>query len=232
MQIRYARPSAAFLVALLIVASPQDIRAQHVRYSVVLGAGHTSWRGPYVEGGTVGPVLGAGAIEWRVATPIAVRAELGGGRYAADLGSTGSLSLPTKLSLYRVHIAALGTVYPLRNTGQPQFFVEFGAAGWRRTSCDVNMVGGPGFFGGETLGCGDWEPDATGVRPLRPTSSGASFLIGAGSYFGRLGLTLRYETGGTAFFETGEGAIRARTIVVAAEWVFKGTPETSLSAIK
>jgi len=176
-----------------------------------------------VQGGTLGLSLGAGAIEWRAAHPIAIRAELGGGRYAADLGNTGFFSEPTTLSFYRVHLTALGRVYPFMRAGRPRLFVELGASGWQRTACDVDMVGGPGFLGGETVDCDEWEPGvSSNARPLRPNSSGAAILVGVGGYLGRLGLTLRYETGGRTVIETSDGAMRARALVLAAEWVFNG----------
>jgi hypothetical protein len=212
----------AFFLAVLLGGAPRDASTQSLSYALLFGAGPTWWSGPYSQGGKVG-FLGVMALEARAAGPLAFRAELGGASTAADLGETGFGSEPTTLTFYRLHADALARLYPPMRTSLGRFFLELGASAWVRTGCDVDMVGGMGFLGGETVDCDAWEPDfASTARPLRPRSSGTELLLGIGGYRGRFGLALRYRTAGSPLVATDGSPMRSSSLALAAEWVFHG----------
>ena len=51
--------AALLLAATVLAGYPTGLVGQDLRYSVVLGGGHTSWSGPFVKGGGWGLPLGA-----------------------------------------------------------------------------------------------------------------------------------------------------------------------------
>lgn len=217
-----ARQASLLLIASLIAVSPSDLTGQTMGYSAVLGSGYTSWSGPFVQDGAWGLPLVAVAAEWRPAGVSAVRAELGGGGRRADLGSTGFFSEGTTLTHYRAQIGLLGRLYAPRESRSTDFFGELGMAAWVMSACDVDLVGGPGFLGGETLDCDDWEPDDPGTSGrLAPEPSGFSVQIGFGVRRGPWSMALRYEPSGT-LLETGMGPMKSKSFFLAFEWVFAG----------
>jgi len=215
------RPAFLLLIASLIAGGPSGLSGQKMGYSAVLGGGYTSWSGPFVQGGDWGVNLLAVAAEWRPKDVLAVRAELGLGGREADLGSTGFFSQETTLTYGRAQIGLLGRLYAPRGSRSTDFFGEFGVAAWVRAACDVDLVGGPGFLGGETEDCDDWEPDDPGSGRLTPEPSGFSVQLGFGVRRGPWAMALRYEPAGT-LLETGRGPMKAKSFILAFEWVFAG----------
>ena len=220
MTLRYCFRRVLVLAALLAATTTTPSVAQHVSYSLLHGIGSHSWNGPYIEGGKSGVSLAAVAVELGMSDRIALRAELGGGPRRADLGRTGLFEEKTTLSHYRVHLGVLGRWYVPVRPGRLRFFVEAGASGWMKTMCDVDLVGGPGFLGGETIDCIEWAPDGANDAGILPNNSGVTMLLGAGGYYRRFGLGLRYDAGGRAALESTDGPLRVRTLAIVGEWVF------------
>lgn len=221
---------ALLLLAMTVLAlHTHQVHAQTTSTSLLLGVGHSSWTGPYVQGGRTGVTLLAVAREWPRTPRFSFRGEVGAGVRSADLGLSPDMDLPRTLNFYRLHLAALGRAYLSHGTTGPHLFAEVGGAVWTRLTCDVNLERGPGF-GEETIDCTAWEPSFTDdARPLSPHSAGANFVLGAGGYLGRFGLTLRYETAGTALLESSAGPLHASAVTLAGEWVFHGRHSSAKS---
>jgi hypothetical protein len=222
MTYRSSTRGVLFLAAVLLATTTSRTLAQDLSYSLLFGFGQHSWSGPFIEGGKAGVSLAAVAAELAMSDRVALRAELGGGPRRADLGRTGLFEEKTTLSHYRVHVGVLGRWYVPVRPGRIRFFVEAGATGWRRTACDVDTVGGPGFLGGETVDCVGWAPDGASDAGILPNNSGVTMLLGAGGYYRRFGLGFRYDAGGRAALESTDGPLRVRTLAIVGEWVFSG----------
>lgn len=207
----------ALLVAGCLGALPGTPVAAQSSWSIMAGVGQPAWSGPYVEGGKFGVSLLGVAVDRPVGTGWTARAEVAGQADVGDLGITGLFEQPTSVTAYRAHLAAIAR----RRAGRGPFFVEAGAAVWRRAGCDVDTSGGPGFFGGETVSCAEWRDDASPESSgptLRPNSTGLNLLVGAGVSGRRFGAVVRVEPIGTALLDTDAGTIRGRSITLALEW--------------
>lgn len=215
------RISAAAMLLIGMLPAGGRLAAQS-NIAIIAGVGTSSWSGPYLDGGKTGFALFGVAAERPVSRSWSIRGELAGQRDAGDLGATGLFEQPTTLLVYRAHVAAMARLYPAAIGRRQSLYVEAGLSGWAKAGCDVDLSGGPGFFGGETLGCGEWIADDATEPPLRPKSAGANVVIGAGTYIGRFGIGVRYEPTGTAVIDTDRGAIRVRALTVTVEWTPKG----------
>jgi hypothetical protein len=201
-------------VALLLVAvtSPSMVDGQTPRWGIAGGGATNSWSGPYQEGGRLSPALAVWA-EMSPTSRWALRAEAGAGSFAADFGDA------TTLTLYQVHLGAFGRRYSGDGAHSRRWFVEAGSAAWRRTSCDVDTVGGGAFLGGSTETCKDWRPALhVGDAPLTPRSGGAVILAGAGARLARFGVNARYAQVVGSVLETSEENLRVRQYLLVGEW--------------
>ncbi len=192
-------------------------------WSLTAGVGQPAWSGPYVMGGKFGASLLAVGMQRPVGAGWAARVEVAMQSDVGDLGITGLFEQPTSVTVYRAHLAAIAR----RRVGSGRFFLEGGAAVWRKAGCDVDTSGGPGFFGGETVGCDDWRDEASmeiGSPTLRPKSTGLNLVVGAGVRGRRFGALVRLEPIGTTVIETDAGAIHARSLTLALEWTFFARP--------
>lgn len=215
-------PMGVLLACTLLATSHGAANSQDLGYSLMLGGGRTSWSGPFVAGGRWGAPLAAFAAELGLPGPIAIRTELGFASTGADMGTTGMFAEETTLSHYRAQLALAGRAYLPARESNIRFFAELGLIGWVRTGCDVDMVGGPGFLGGETRDCSDWEPDGSGLMAtLDPARSGLTMQAGIGVRRGAWGAVIRHEAAGT-FIDTDRGPMKSSVLFLAVEWVFHG----------
>ncbi|MEO5826298.1 MAG: hypothetical protein ABIR59_10455 [Gemmatimonadales bacterium] len=210
--------SRVLLVAggLVLLTGGAPVAAQ-TSWSLTAGVGQPAWSGPYVVGGKFAVSLLAVSLQRPMGGGWTGRAEVGAQDDVGDLGITGLFELPTSVAFYRAHLAAIAR----RRAGSGPFFMEAGAALWLQTGCDVDTSGGPGYFGGQTVGCDDWRDDASteSSNPtLRPKSTGFNLLVGAGVQGRRFGALVRFEPIGTAVIQTDAGAIRARSLTLALQW--------------
>lgn len=207
----------AFIIGcLLALASTAPASAQS-SWSLTAGVGQPTWTGPYVMGGKFGVSLLAVAVQRPMGGGWMGRAEVGGQDDVGDLGITGLFELPTSVAFYRAHLAATAR----RRMGSGPFFLEAGAALWLQAGCDVDTSGGPGFFGGQTVGCDDWRDDAnteSSDSTLTPKSTGLNLVVGVGVQGRHFGALVRLEPIGTTTIDTDAGAIRARSLTLALEW--------------
>jgi hypothetical protein len=172
----------------------------------------SSWSGPYQDGGRLSPALGVWA-EVPPTSRLALRAEVGAGNFAADFGEE------TTLTVGQLHLGAIGRLYSRRAARSPRWFAEVGSAGWRRTFCDVDIVGGGGFLGGRTENCEDWRPMVhEGDAPLAPRPGGAVILAGGGFRSERFGVNARYAHLVGPVLDASEAKLRARQYLLAGEW--------------
>jgi hypothetical protein len=229
-----ACPTRVMLAVAILASGAGPARGQTRGPTLILGVGRTSWDGPYITSGPLpavsvlspgarnhlallglgGEIAGAGRIRFR--------AEAGFGHQAADLGNSGSLELPTRLSWSQIQVTGLGRWYPGRNRA---VYFEAGATSCIRAACDVDLIGGPGFLGGETIGCNEWDPGAgTSGRPIRPADGGVDGTLGAGGYHGRFGVGIRYQFAGTARMHANGLPIMAHTLALTVEWILRSTP--------
>ena len=201
------------------LASPSQ--AQPLRLSLLVGPGYTRWTEPYAQDEVSLLETLSGAAEGAIAGPLALRGELGLAARSAYLGNTGIFSLPTTLDINRAHFAGVA-----RLSGPRGFFADIGMVWWTAYMCDVNTTGGPGFFGGQTQACEEWQPDAQFVTDdpewIGPSGGGSSLLIGAGARSTRVGFVIRYEPDGTTLARKGGRDLSARTATIQLEWVFRG----------
>ncbi len=213
MKIRWVL-SGIMTVLLPAAASGQE-------FGVLLGVGRTDWSGSAAAAwqGTPGLTLGALTAEWQLDRTWAGRLELGGGARVADLGQTGLFAQETRVSVHRVHLAAIVRPTWGAQDGRLRTFVEGGAIGWLRTLCDVDLEGGPGFFGGETVDCAEWVTEDD-LGPLIPAGSGLAWTLGAGVRTDRWAFGIRYETDVNATIGSPRGEARPRVVQLTGQWVF------------
>ncbi len=191
--------------------------AAQTSLSIMLGAGTTSWSGPHLTGGKFGTSLLALSAERDIAPGWTARGELAGQRNAGDMANSGLFEQPTSVVYYRASVAAVAR----RQLGHGPFFVEGGVSLWIKAGCDVDLADGPGFFGGETVGCSEWRSDADQGSPaptLRPKSTGANLLVGVGLGGRRYGALVRFEPVGASLIDTDDGTISGRALSLILEW--------------
>jgi hypothetical protein len=207
------------LVLLLLGAPATSLPAQQL--GVMGGVGRTFWSGRGV-GDTWGITHLALAVQAPLWRAVALRVEAGGGPWKADLGSTGWFSERTTLHLYRIQLSGLARWQAATAEGRLSPFLEGGLGYWARSGCDLDLVGGPGFFGGETRSCAAPAEEGTeDVFPLVPRAGGVTVALGAGARRGAWALGLRYEVGGQELLRGPQGGLGADVLHLTLEWAFR-----------
>lgn len=176
------------VMVLLWAVSPLDAQAPEPArstFSVLLGGGWTTLSGEPSAGGVAGLTVGGAAYQRQVGEQISVRAELVGWLTRADLGRTGLFEESTTVGQNH-----LGVGLQLRGAVGRNGFVGIGGTLLAETVCDVDLEGGPGFLGGETVPCEEFEEG-----PIMPRSGAVAFLASAGVERGRWGLEARFDQG-------------------------------------
>ncbi len=168
--------------------------------SAFIGGGFTNLAGGVSKGGAAAPILGL-ALERPMGARVSWRAELLAIGGAADLGITGLFSQPNKVS-----VAQWGIGAGARRYGGASTFFGAGASVTKVQVCDVDTEGGPGFFGGETVNCADFEE-----IPLSKGSTVVAVNLSAGARRGNVELEARFDHGLQASVQSAEGAMRLRT---------------------
>lgn len=177
--------------------------------SAFFGYGFANLVGGVSKGGGAGGIAGL-AFELPISARISGRTELLVIGAAADLGRTGFLSLPTKVSVGHLGIGAGARLY-----GGESTFLGAGASVTAVTFCDVDTEGGFGFFGGETVDCAHFEE-----IPLSKGSSVVAVNLSAGIRRKRLELEARFDQGLQASVESAKGAMRLRTLALVLHYRF------------
>jgi hypothetical protein len=218
-----ARPSVATLavaIALLLPAA-NSASAQGVHPALLVGAGRSSWSGPYAKGSKLDLNFGA-ALDWDALSRLTMRAELGFASRNADMGSiAGAFNEEGTLLFTQRYAGLLGRFALTSRAKSWHSYVEGGVAAYQGGTCDVDLAGGPGFLGGVTYDCPDWVPDGSpgGSAPISGVSSGVRPIFGIGATRRRLGATLRVEPMGT-MAKTSTGNISATTVTLNVELTF------------
>ena len=202
------------MVMWLAVVTPlyaQAPEAARSSFSVLLGGGWTTFSGEPSAGGVVGVTLAGAAYQRQVVDRISVRTELVGWLTRADLGRTGLFEQSTTVGQNH-----LGVGLQIRGAVGRNGFVGIGGTLLAETVCDVDLEGGPGFFGGETVPCEEFEEG-----PFMPRSSAAALLASAGVEFGRWGLEARFDQGLGASLEGPAGRMVPRRISLILHYVLR-----------
>lgn len=205
------RVTAGFIVAtpllLSFLGAPVGAQTQSATsigprrgLSAFIGGGLSNLAGGASKGGAAAPLLGL-ALERPIGAHVSWRAELLAIGGAADLGITGLFEQSTKVS-----VAHLGIGAGARRYGGAGTFVGAGASVTSVTVCDVDTKGGPGFLGGETVNCADFED-----IPLSKGSTVVAVNLSAGVRRGKVELEARFDQGLHASVQSAEGAMRLRT---------------------
>ena len=213
MSLKYRRPCRTLLLILYLLPGA-TVSAQSASFGFGIGAAKNLWSGPYQEGGTTN-LLATAFGELGMSARMDVRAELGLSTFGADFGTLGFLSDATTATVGEVHIGGLA-----RWNVSPRVFLELGGQLWRQTACDVDEAGGPGFLGGRTVDCEDWEVEFEGARPLTSRAGGAAVLAGTGLRFRRVRVGLRYTHALNPVIESTDGSLRARQLSLMGEWAW------------
>ena len=87
----------------------------------------------------------------------------------------------------------------------------------------MDLEGGPGFLGGETVSCAEWVEE-DGVGPLVPRGSGIAWTLGTGVRLDRWAFGIRYERDGRALFGTPSGEVRPSVLQLTGQWVLSRRP--------
>jgi hypothetical protein len=218
----HSRPFVLPLVTacLLFLPRARSADAQGVHPALLVGAGRSSWSGPYATRSTSDFNLAA-ALDWDVKPRVTLRAEFGLATRKAAMDQTGSIFDEEGTLGFTQPFGGLLARYALSRAQGWHSYVEAGAAAFTGATCDVDLEGGPGFLGGATYGCDDWVPDAssTGGRPITGVRSGVRPVFGLGATRRRLGATLRLEPMGT-LAKTTTGNISATTVTLNLEYTF------------
>lgn len=202
-------------------STPAPITSPRSGIDLFLGAGLIRLSGEPGFKGKPGTSIGGVAFERPFRQRYSWRAELAAQPVMADMGPTGFFALPTTLSIYRFGIAGVARRYGARGK-----YVGLGVSVATVYGCDVDVEGGPGFLGGETISCADFTDVA-----ISPASSLTSGIISAGIERERLGLELRYDVGLQPLFETTNGGVRPSALSLVLHYrfgrAFSGRPSTS-----
>lgn len=193
------------MVVWLVAVTPLDaqvLESARSRFSVLLGGGWATLSGESSAGGVAGPTVGGAAYQRPVGGRISVRAELVGWLTRADLGRTGLFEESTTVAQ-----SHLGMAFQLRRAVGRNGFVGVGGTLLAETVCDVDLEGGPGFLGGETVSCEAFEG-----MPLMPRSGAVALLASMGVERGRWGLEARFDQGLGASLETPAGSMVPRRV--------------------
>lgn len=205
-------------LVVLLGAPATGLSAQ--QWGVMGGMGRTFWSGPGA-GDTWGITHLALAVQVPLSRAFALRLEAGGGPWKADYDRTGWFGERTTLHLYRIQLFGLARWQGASTEDRLRPFVEAGAGYWTRTACDLDLVGGPGFLGGETRNCAAPAEEGTeDVFPLVPRGGGVTAALGAGVRRGPWALGLRYELGGQDLLRGPQGALEADVLHLILEWTF------------
>lgn len=177
-------------------------------FSAFLGAASTNLAGGPSKGGQphFGP-LGV-AVERRLGPVLALRAEAFQQTVGADLGRVQRdfFDYDGRIDRGEVGVAAVMRAYSSPEAARG-FVAGLGAAVSGQTSCDVDLEGGSGFFGGETLDCADYDQ-----MQLRPSSVTTSLVATGGIVRSRFALELRYNHGLQAAIRTSSGSMHVRSL--------------------
>ncbi len=183
-------------------SKPRAVSGPRRGVSTFIGFGPANLTGGVSKGGASGPGLIGFALEQPISKRVSWRAELlliGG---AAKLGITGPFEQPTTVSVTQWGIGAGARRYGGSNT-----FLGAGTSVTTVAVCDVDTEGGPGFLGGETVNCADFED-----IPLSKGSTVVSANLSAGVRRGNFELEARFDQGLQASVQSAEGAMRLRTV--------------------
>jgi hypothetical protein len=209
------------LLTCVVTAAPgaaQDGRRVLPEFSVFVGGGWTDLAGPESEGGRLGlNTLGA-AAEGRLNRALSLRAELLAAVAAAMITERGMLQRRGHIARGDVGVAGMIRGYAGERTqGRP--FAAIGGALATQTFCDVDLVGGVGFLGGETVACADWDGG------LRTTANSAAAIVAAGAVHRRWGGELRYRHGLQPVITSPRGELHARSIALVLHYRFSRGPQ-------
>lgn len=181
-------------------------------FSAFLGGGWTDLSGGRGEGGTLRPGPFGVAFEWGIGSRLSWRGELLGRIAGAKVTEVEILTREGTISRGEVGIAGQVRLYP-RGEG-PGLFTGLGGSVTAQTYCDVDLIGGGGFLGGETIACDEWDP------VLEVSTSSASATISAGLVHGRLEAELRYDHGLRSVIATRDGNMRPRGLAIVGHYRF------------
>lgn len=172
-------------------------------FAVFLGAGVSELSGGASKGSVGAYAFGIAHERW-LRERLSWHTELLMETDGTDLGKTSIFSLPTSIS--QVHVGLAGMLRWNRPSGG---YLAAGGSVMLETSCDVDVKGGPGFLGGETVSC-----DAFTDIPLESHSATAGLLVAAGIQRSRLGLEARLQQGLNASVEASSGKMIPRRLSV------------------